>query len=145
MQETDFLRSLERYENLSACPIATGFRILGKRWTIEVVRELFLGSTKFRELQKNLQGINPRMLSLRLKELEKHGLVERRVFASTPVRIRYSLTEEGKELVPVMFAMARFTMKNFPRDVFEDGERRTPKEVAKEIRASLREGPELGR
>ena len=101
-----------------------------------MVRELFLGSTRFKELQNEVQGINPRMLSLRLKELESHTLVRRTVLTGTPVQIQYSLTDAGRELVPVMFSMAKFTMKNFPQDVFEDGKSRSPEQVAREVLAS---------
>jgi len=69
LQEEKFLRSLENNSNLKSCPIALGFRTLGKRWTIEIIRELMLGRTKFNQLQKNAPGINPRMLALRLREL----------------------------------------------------------------------------
>jgi len=135
LQKSEFLKSLENYSNLAACPIATGFRILGKRWTIEVVRQLFLGDTKFNQLLKNATGVNPRMLALRLKELEDHGLVNRTVVADTPVRIDYSLSKEGMDLIPVMYAMTEFTMKNFPKEVFEDGKSRTPLQVTREVRA----------
>jgi len=133
LQEAEFLRSIQDYPNAKACPIGTGFRILGKRWTIEVVRELLLGHNRFKQLEASVEGINPRMLSLRLKELEEHMLVSRRVFTSTPVQIEYALTDRGRNLVPVMFAMAEFSMKNFPEEVFEDGESRSPEQVAHEI------------
>jgi DNA-binding HxlR family transcriptional regulator len=129
----DFLKSLEDYENLEACPIALGFRILGKRWAIEVVRQLFLGDSKFNELQKNTPGINPRMLSLRLKELEKLGLVRRTVLGETPVLITYDLTQLGRDIIPVMYSMAKFSMKNFPKEVFFDGKSRTHEQVTSEI------------
>jgi DNA-binding HxlR family transcriptional regulator len=144
LQEEEFLRSLEFYTNLRGCPIATGFRILGKRWTIEIVRELFLGSTRFNEVLKDTPGINPRMLSLRLKELEDYGLVRRRVFTGSPVRIDYALTDSGRDVIPVMFAMAKFSMKNFAEEVFEDGKGHTPEQVAREIRLGKRSGERSG-
>jgi DNA-binding HxlR family transcriptional regulator len=134
LQEADFLRSLDDYANLSECPIAAGFRVLGKRWTIEVVHRLFLGDTKFNQLVKNLPGINPRMLALRLKELDEYGLVERVVQTGIPVKIDYSLSQEGMDLIPVMFAMAEFSMKNFPGRVFEDGKSRSTDDVSRELR-----------
>ncbi len=127
---------LEGYNNLRACPIATGFTILGKRWTIEIVRELFLGSTRFNELLRNVPGMNPRMLSLRLRELEDCNLVGRRVFTGSPIKIEYELTNAGRDTIPVMFAMAEFSMKNFPEDVFEDGTARTPERVMRELRST---------
>ncbi|MDV3293842.1 MAG: helix-turn-helix transcriptional regulator [Nitrososphaerales archaeon] len=136
MQEGEFLKSLQDYTNLSGCPIATGFKILGKRWTIEIIREILLGSVKFNGIHRAVPGINPRMLSLRLKELVDHGLVKRTVSAGTPVDIRYSLTKSGQDLIPVMFAMAKFSMKNFPEMVFRDGSDRTPEQVLREIGVS---------
>jgi DNA-binding HxlR family transcriptional regulator len=133
LQDQKFLKALENYDNLKACPIALGFRVLGRRWTIEVIRELFLGHTKFNEIQKNVPGVNPRMLALRLKELEELGLIRREVFSTTPVKIDYSLSNLGRDVIPVMYAMAEFSMKNFPEDVFEDGESRTPEKVYREI------------
>jgi DNA-binding HxlR family transcriptional regulator len=135
-EEEAFLKSLDGYANVRACPIATGFKLLGKRWSIEIVRQLLLGDSKFNEIQRNTTGINPRMLSLRLKELEDHGIVERSVVAGTPDKVRYSLTAPGRETIPVMFAMARFSMKNFPDEVFVDGRRRTPDQLTSELRRS---------
>ena len=135
MQEEKFLKSLENYSNLKSCPIALGFRTLGKRWTIEIIRELMLGNTKFNQIQKNAPGINPRMLALRLRELEVMGVVARKVYPGTPIRIDYSLTDLGRDVIPIMYAMTEFSMKNFPEDVFDDGQSRTPEQVYREIRA----------
>ena len=130
--QAEQLKSLEYATSLSACPMATGFRIRGKRWTIGIVRELFLGTTKFSEMMKGAPGINPRMLSLRLKELEEHQIVVRRVSSTTPVSIDYTLTDSGKDLVPVMFEMASYSMRNFPEKVFQDGKSRTFEQVIRE-------------
>jgi DNA-binding HxlR family transcriptional regulator len=135
LQEEKFLKALDNYDNLKACPIALGFRILGKRWTIEVIRELFLGKTKFNELQKNVPGVNPRMLALRLKELEDVGLIKRDVFPGTPVKIDYSLSQLGRDVIPVMYAMAEFSMKNFSDEIFDDAEGRSLEQVYREIRS----------
>ena len=72
------------------------------------------------------------MLSLRLKELEDHQIVERRVSPTTPVSIDYALTGSGKDLVPVMFEMARYSMRNFPERVFNDGKSRTFEQIIQE-------------
>ncbi|MHB8484077.1 MAG: winged helix-turn-helix transcriptional regulator, partial [Nitrospiria bacterium] len=78
-------------------------------------------------------GVNPRMLALRLKELEEIGLIRREVFSTTPVKIDYSLSDLGKDVIPVMYAMAEFSMKNFPEEVFEDGESRSTEKVYREV------------
>ena len=94
-----------------------------------------LGKTKFNQLQKNAPGINPRMLALRLKELEEMGIVRRKVFPGIPVQIEYSLTDLGRDVIPIMYAMTEFSMKNFPENVFEDGRSRSPQQVFREIKA----------
>jgi DNA-binding HxlR family transcriptional regulator len=128
-----FLRSLDSYPNLRACPVSTGFRILGKRWTIQIARQLMLGKRKFNDILKSTRGINPRILSLRLKELEELRLVSRRVFDGPPVTIEYDLTESGRGLIAVMYSMASFSMLNLPGRVFYDGRARTPEQVSLEI------------
>ncbi len=93
-----------------------------------------MGKTKFSEIQKNIPGVNPRMLALRLKELEDLGLVKRIVLPSTPVKIDYSLTGLGRDVIPVMYAMAEFSVKNFPKNVFDDAKSRSLEQVYREVR-----------
>ncbi len=76
------------------------------------------------------------MLSLRLGELESYGLIGRTVTTNRPVRIKYALTKLGTDVIPVMYAAAAFSMKNFPEEVFEDGKSRTPLQMASEISAT---------
>jgi DNA-binding HxlR family transcriptional regulator len=133
LQQEKFLRALPHSANLRSCPIAYGFRILGKRWTIEIVRELLYGRTKFNELLRSIPGVSPRMLSLRLRELEVSRLVKKNVYSGTPVVIEYALTGSGLDVIPIMYAAAEFSMKNFPEALFEHGQKRTV-EVREEIR-----------
>jgi DNA-binding HxlR family transcriptional regulator len=118
LNEEKFLQRLPHDPYLSTCPIAYGFKILGKRWTIEIVRELLYGRTRFNELLRNVPGISPRMLSLRLRELETNKLVRRNVDARVPVGIEYTLTNGGRDVIPIMYATAKFSMKNFPEHLF---------------------------
>lgn len=91
-------------------------RILGKRWTALVVRGLLGGSRRFSELSSYVGGISDRLLSQRLKELERAGIVEKRVYPETPVRIEYVLTPKGRELQEVVEAIQRWA------DRWEEGE-----------------------
>ncbi len=72
--------------------------IIGKRWTCLILRVLLGGPRRFGQIEDVVGGLSARMLSERLKELEACGIVERRVYPQTPVRIEYALTEKGRGL-----------------------------------------------
>ena len=88
------------------CPIARTLDIIGDRWSILILRDLVLdGPRKFGDLQEALSGISPNTLSLRLKTLEEHGIVERRFYDQHPPRAEYVITARGRELRPVLKAL----------------------------------------
>lgn len=90
------------------CPVCATAEILCSKWTAIVIRDLAAGSSRFCELERSLQGISPRTLSLRLRELEEHGIVERRTYAEVPPRVEYELTGKGRDLIPIVDAMRHF-------------------------------------
>jgi DNA-binding HxlR family transcriptional regulator len=73
-----------------------------------VIRDLAEGSSRFCELERSLEGISPRTLSLRLRALEEEGVVERHTFPEVPPRVEYALTEKGEALVPLVEDMRRY-------------------------------------
>lgn len=79
---------------------------IGKRWTGAVLRAMLAGCTRFTEIAEAVPGLSDRMLSERLRELEKEGIVVRTVTPSTPVQITYELTEKGRDLSDVVHAVA---------------------------------------
>lgn len=82
------------------CPkFESALNILNKRWTGLIIFQLLEGAQRFSVLEGAI-GISGRVLSERLKDLEKHGIVIRNVYNETPVRIEYALTEKGKALEP---------------------------------------------
>lgn len=91
-----------------ACPIAAASEILSGKWTTLIFRDLFGGMRRYSELQTSLAGISPRILAERLRMLEDHGLVHRRVIPTVPPRTEYTLTEKGRRIEPVLVAMAGF-------------------------------------
>ena len=91
-----------------ACPIAAASEILSGKWTTLIFRDLFGGMRRYSELQTSLAGISPRILAERLRMLEDHGLVHRRVIPTVPPRTEYTLTEKGRRIEPVLAAMAGF-------------------------------------
>ena len=81
--------------------------------------------TKFNQFIESIQGLNPKTLSARLKEMEKNGLVHRKIYHETPIRIEYYLTEKGKALKSVLDQMAGFSARYCSKDVFKDAKPRT--------------------
>ncbi len=88
------------------CPVARTLDVIGERWTILLLRDLLLeGPRRFQDFQESLPGVAPNTLSARLKDLEKHGLVARRIYSEHPPRLEYRLTDRGKSLGPVLKAL----------------------------------------
>lgn len=93
---------------VSVCPIANAARLLGDRWTLVILRELADGPTRFSELEDGAEGISPRTLADRLREMESHGLLLRESFREIPPRVQYSLTSKGLATIPVIEALRAF-------------------------------------
>ncbi|MBK9739386.1 MAG: helix-turn-helix transcriptional regulator [Actinobacteria bacterium] len=91
-----------------SCPVTRALVALDGKWTILVVRDLLGGTKRFGELRRSLDGISPKTLTDRLRGLEAHGLVERRIYAEVPPRVEYSLTDAGRTLEPVLVALSRW-------------------------------------
>lgn len=87
------------------CPIQFVLDILGHKWSILILRELFLSDRRTHELLTGLPGISTKTLTARLKDLESQGLIERQVYKEVPPRVVYRLTQKGRELQPVMAAL----------------------------------------
>ena len=112
---------------LKSCPIETTFRIIGKRWTVLIIREMFRGQKQFNRFMENIEGISPKVLTERLRELEHFGIIRRKIVSEYPVKIEYSLTDLGKGFEPVLLSAASFSMKYMPKIIFKDGKPRMPK------------------
>ncbi|WBW49549.1 helix-turn-helix domain-containing protein [Peptoniphilus equinus] len=90
-------------EEFQMCPkFEDAFELLGKRWTGLIIRTLLGGKKRFSDVAAAIPHLSARMLTERFKELEKQGVVERKVYSETPVRIEYELTEKGRDLSKVM-------------------------------------------
>jgi DNA-binding HxlR family transcriptional regulator len=92
----------------SRCPVCRTAEIVSGKWTLLVIRDLADGSQRFCELERSLEGISPRTLSLRLRTLEEEGVVERHTYPEVPPRVEYALTEKGRALVPLIEDMRRY-------------------------------------
>jgi DNA-binding HxlR family transcriptional regulator len=96
-------RSYKQY-----CGVARALDLVGERWALLVVRELALGPKRFTDLRQGLPGIATNVLSLRLRQMERNGVVTRRLLPPPAPAQVYELTEHGRELVPIMLALGRW-------------------------------------
>ena len=92
----------------SDCPVCRTADIVCGKWTLLVIRDLAEDRSRFCELERSLEGISPRTLSLRLRALEEEGIVARRTFPEVPPRVEYALTEKGRALVPIIESMRAY-------------------------------------
>jgi DNA-binding HxlR family transcriptional regulator len=95
-------------ESNSRCPVCRTADVVCGKWTLLVIRDLAEGCSRFCELERSLEGISPRTLSLRLRALEEEGIVARNTFPEVPPRVEYALTEKGEALVPLIEDMRRY-------------------------------------
>lgn len=117
-------------ENMKCCPVDNTFRVVGKKFTVLILRDMMnLHKSRFNQFLESVEGINPKTLSVRLREMERNGLIQRKVFPETPIRIEYYITEKGKALKPILEQMAAFSIQYCCEDVFKDGKPRTFREV----------------
>jgi len=92
-------------DNNNNCGVTKTLKIIGSKWTILIIRDLCEGTKRFGQLQKSLSGISPKTLSLRLQELEKEGILTKKIFAEVPLHVEYSLTPKGKSLRKIINTM----------------------------------------
>ena len=113
------------------CPIKTTLGILGKKWTMLVMRDIgILGVDRFNRLLDSIPGLTPRVLSMRLKELEKEGFIKRiKEGKKSPMVVRWILTDKGRDALPILLHLTVFGSKWHADLVFEDKTPRTPNEL----------------
>ena len=87
------------------CPVETAIEIIGGRWKVLILQELFGGTRRFSELHRALSGVSHRTLTQQLRELESRGIVRRKVHRQVPPKVEYSLTPIGETLKPVIAVM----------------------------------------
>ncbi len=101
------MSNLERKEGC----IARAMEILGTKWTALIIRDLLVSPRGFCELEKSVGGVNPRTLSKRLTILEENGIIKKSVFHEVPPRSEYTLTQKGRDLLPIIEKMSAWGAK----------------------------------
>jgi DNA-binding HxlR family transcriptional regulator len=112
------------------CPIKTSLGVLGKKWTILIIRDIgFRKIERFNRLLKSIPGLTPRVLSMRLKELEKEGFIQCIQEKRMPMMVLWSLTEKGKDTLPILLMLTAFSSKWYSEFIFEDKKPRKLNEI----------------
>ena len=118
------------------CPIRTSLGVLGKKWTILIIRDIgFRKIERFNRLLESIPGLTPRVLSMRLKELEKEGLIECLKENKTPMMVLWRLTEKGRDTLPILLMLTAFSSKWYADLIFEDKKPRNLNEIFSEQKA----------
>ncbi len=102
------------------CPIAAGLDVVGDRWTLLICRELAQGDRRYTDLRNALDGIAPNLLSERLRTLQNEGLVTTAELPPPAARTVYRLTDNGRSVIPVLRAMARFGVRYLEGEPHEE-------------------------
>lgn len=113
------------------CPIKTSLGVLGKKWTMLILRDIgILGVDRFNQLLNSIPSLTPRVLSMRLKELEKEGFIQCiEEGKKSPIIVRWTLTEKGRDALPILLQFTVFGSKWHADFVFEDKTPRRPDEL----------------
>lgn len=94
------------------CEVLDIWEVLGKRWSLNILRNLSAKDTiRFNELKRLLHGISSTVLSERLRELELEGLIYKRIYPEVPLRVEYSITIRAKDLEPILHSLANWVNK----------------------------------
>ena len=97
------------------CPAELTLDVIEGRWKVLILYHLFQGVKRFSELRRGLPGVTQKMLTQQLRELEKDGIVHRKVYPQIPPKVEYSLTSLGESLRPVVDAMCEWGLKHGDR------------------------------
>lgn len=99
-------------DKLVSCLVETTLDLIGGRWKVLILQQLFDGVKRFNELHRALAGITHKMLAQQLRELETDGIINRKVYPQIPPKVEYSLTPLGKTLKPVLAAMHKWAERH---------------------------------
>lgn len=99
-------------DNKIICPVDRTLNLINKKWSIQIIRDMFFGKKHFKEFKEDKPKLSNKVLSNCLKELEENGLIEKRVLNTTPVTTEYYLTEYGRSMNRIVYELAMFTLDN---------------------------------
>jgi DNA-binding HxlR family transcriptional regulator len=111
---------LDRW-GMKVCPIDRSLKIIGQRYALHIMRNMILlKQNRFNQFLDSIEGINTKTLSIRLRELEEYGLIDKKVIPGRPAHTEYSLTDKGMAVESILADIASFSTKYEPEIVFVD-------------------------
>ena len=113
------------------CPVDRTLSLINKKWSIQILRDLFFGKKHFKEFKEG-KNISNKVLSSCLADLEENGLIEKKVLNTKPVSTEYSLTEYGKSMNRIIYELAMFTLANENDRVYSKKTKEQLKETFKQ-------------
>ncbi|HEY9674002.1 MAG TPA: helix-turn-helix domain-containing protein [Waterburya sp.] len=102
-----------------SCPVERTLEVIGGRWKVLILRELFQGVKRFGQLHRALHGITQKMLTQQLREMEEDGIIHREVYLQVPPKVEYSLTPLGESLRPIIDAMHEWGVRHLEEQTKE--------------------------
>jgi DNA-binding HxlR family transcriptional regulator len=102
----------QRHETYTHCPVEATLDIIGGKWKSIILFRVLEGTRRFNELRRLIPSLTQRMLTNQLRELERDGLIARKIYAQVPPKVEYSITAFGKTLKPVLLALKNWAEKN---------------------------------
>lgn len=93
------------------CPVEKTLSVIGNKWTMLIIRDLLVEKKRFGQLEKSLEGISPRTLSLRLSQLEEDRIIKKKIYPVIPPHTEYSLTDRGRALAGILDQMIEWSEK----------------------------------
>ncbi len=101
-----------KLEITKSCPVTRCMEIIGGKWKTVIIYLISMNINRFGKLQRSCEGISKQMLTKQLRELEKDGIISRKIFAEIPPRVEYSVTPKGETLFPILESMAKWGADN---------------------------------
>ena len=120
---------METIKHIKSCPIELVVKLISKKWVIQIIRDLFLGKTRFHEFKEDKPDLSNKVLSNCLKDMEKNGLIHRIADRYDRKKVRYKLTEKGKSLNKILYEIA---MVSVDGETYSDN-------IKNDVRAKFRE------
>ena len=99
------------YEDSKTCPVEITLLLINNKWKIRIIGSLLNGTRRFNEIRRILEDISQKVLTQNLREMEKDGLVNRKVYPEIPLKVEYSLTKLGYSLKPILDEMVEWGIK----------------------------------
>ncbi len=111
----------QRHQSYTNCPVEAALDIIGGKWKSIILFRVIEGTKRFNELRKLLPKVTQRMLTNQLRELERDGLIERKVYPQVPPKVEYSISELGKTLEPVLRELKKWAEMQMPARIAAGG------------------------